>query len=705
MSFGAPFAFWWLLLAVPLVALFFLRVQPRKRTVSTLLFWQEVIPDSRPRRWWRTLRDPLFLALQLLLLLLIVAALAQPQNSAWTGPPKRIVLVLDNSASMQAIAPADTNPGQAWDQATQAAERLIKRLRAEDTMTLVTAAPAAQVQLGFTSHTPALRRQLQQITVTDAPGHLPAAIDLSRRLLADNELAELWVITDASGQRQCQDAVSERGAEPTVSGSVDSGILEAEAASEEAAGEEAAGARNVSTAGEPNDAQSSVSTRWLVVGAPAENSAITQFELRRQRNDPASFELLVQLENFGTQPVDAELTLQLEGSLLDVLPVRIDPGQPQRVTRSYLSRDGGVLQATLAPDDALDCDNRAWAVLAPCPPISILLVSPGSIYLERVLAALPGVQLETATALPERLQPNQFVVLDRQPLERLPVGRSLVIDLRSPNALADLQPAAPATGITAPDLSSPLLYHVRWDDITLDGVRPLAWRFPATTLVQSLGGDPVVTRVRHSQGESLVLNLSLGNSDLAWRAAFPLLMSNLIGWLAERPERDHLAVRSGQSVRTEFPTASLPAHTDLVDTPSRWQWIAPDGSRHAATRIEQELVLGPWEQTGIWTLSPAEPDQDAAVAAASREPASVTEAAGANREADKQVAVGEPSRWAIQAACNLVSSSESDLRFGAARSDTMLATLAVHPAWFWLTLVAILVLGAEWWFYQRRYIG
>lgn len=708
MVFGAPHAFWWLLLAVPLVALFFLKVRPRTRTVSTLLFWHEVIPDSRPRRWWRKLRDPLFLLLQLLILLSLVTALAQPQHAAWNRPPRRIVLVLDNSASMQASVGGVEGAGRTWREAMHAAERLVGRLRPDDAAALVTTAPVAEVPRGFTSHSPALLRSLEQIAVTDAPGRLADAIALGRRLLADEPAGELWVITDGSGKRQWLREVGELEVDETKAEKSTTGASERE--------------RPVAFTDQDAANADPIAVRWFVTGESADNVAITQFQMRRQRNDPAGFELLALVQNFGRQPVDTALTINLDQDLLDVIPVQIPPGQSQRIARSYLSSGGGVVQATLEQDDALQCDNQAWAVLAARDPINVLLVSPGSIYLERVLQALPGVQLATTNVLPERLDRNQFVVLHRQAIDRLPPGRSLMIDLRSPNPLADMREPVPSTSALPPDSDSPLLYHVQWDEINLQGVRPVEWRFPATPYVNSLDGDPVLTHLRHSDGEVMVLNLSLENSDLAWRAAFPLLMSNLVSWLVDRPSDDCRTVQAGQTVRCEVPFTSLAGSLSEAHRDSSMVWLSPDGSRHAASRTEQQLILGPWEQAGVWTLvaddraADREGDHEGGredsredsrggnqrVDSAARRSSVLPEDGAATNNRASHLAAAPV---AYQVACNLVSAEESDLRYDPVENDAMLASLSVYPAWFWLTLLVTVLLGAEWWLYQRRYIG
>src|SRR5216117_2882045 len=109
MSFLAPFALTLFALSVPLVLLYFLKVRRRERTVSSLLLWSTALRDREASTFFQRLqRDPL-LMLQLLALLALAFALARPAVTVMGHGAKRIVVVLDTSASMKAT---DASPSR-----------------------------------------------------------------------------------------------------------------------------------------------------------------------------------------------------------------------------------------------------------------------------------------------------------------------------------------------------------------------------------------------------------------------------------------------------------------------------------------------------------------------------------------------------------------------------------------------------------------
>ena len=122
MHLGSPLSLVGLLLALPLIALFFLRIRPRRVEVATARMWNALLPQSRPRQWWSKLRHPLFLLLQLALLGLLVMSLAEPQYVDPAHPPVTRVLLLDNWASMH----ARRGRVSLWDEEKSASGRVIE---------------------------------------------------------------------------------------------------------------------------------------------------------------------------------------------------------------------------------------------------------------------------------------------------------------------------------------------------------------------------------------------------------------------------------------------------------------------------------------------------------------------------------------------------------------------------------------------------
>src|SRR5215212_4760604 len=108
MNLNHPAALVWAALAIPIVAFYILKVRLRRVPVSTILFWEQVFEEKRPRSLWQRLRHLVSLLVQLAFLLLLVLALAEPFFPWEARQARRLVLVVDNSASMNAtdLAPS-----------------------------------------------------------------------------------------------------------------------------------------------------------------------------------------------------------------------------------------------------------------------------------------------------------------------------------------------------------------------------------------------------------------------------------------------------------------------------------------------------------------------------------------------------------------------------------------------------------------------
>jgi hypothetical protein len=121
MNFVHPIALLWAGLAIPVVVFYILKIRMRRVPVSTILFWRQIFEEKQPRSIWQRLRHLLSLLVQLAFLMLIVAAVAEPIFNWEIREARRIVLIVDNSASMNAV---DVEPTR-LDAARKAAEPFI----------------------------------------------------------------------------------------------------------------------------------------------------------------------------------------------------------------------------------------------------------------------------------------------------------------------------------------------------------------------------------------------------------------------------------------------------------------------------------------------------------------------------------------------------------------------------------------------------
>jgi hypothetical protein len=117
---------------------------------------------------------------------------------------------------------------------------------------------------------------------------------------------------------------------------------------------------------------------------------------------------------------------------------------------------------------------------------------------------------------------------------------------------------------------------------------------------------------------------------------------------------------------------------------------SPDGREFPLVATEENAAIGPLDRCGVWSIVPA--------------PADRQRASTQNQHAAPQP---EP-LWQI--ACNLANPQESDLRpkveEKANATPTVLAVAwGGRPIWFYLVALALVLAGAEWFLYQRRWIS
>src|SRR5207245_2581025 len=181
MSLANPLALAWAALLIPVVVFYILKIRLRRVPVSTVIFWRQIFEEKKPRSLWQRLRHLLSLLVQLALLLLLIFALAQPFFAWEANEARRIVLVIDNSASMNAT---DVSPSR-LAVAKELALKTIDGLRHRDEMAIVVAGTQPRVVCGLTGHQRTLREQLNAVPPTDGPTKLTDAVALARRLIAD----------------------------------------------------------------------------------------------------------------------------------------------------------------------------------------------------------------------------------------------------------------------------------------------------------------------------------------------------------------------------------------------------------------------------------------------------------------------------------------------------------------------------------------
>ena len=148
---------WFLALIPIIILLYLLKLRRTPIVISSTLLWMKSLQDLTANAPFQRLRKNLLMFLQILILILIVIALARPYINAEGRAGATICILLDRSASMQAIEGEATR----MDLAKQAALEVVEEMQRGDRVMLVTFAENSNVLVELTSDRARLRDAIQ----------------------------------------------------------------------------------------------------------------------------------------------------------------------------------------------------------------------------------------------------------------------------------------------------------------------------------------------------------------------------------------------------------------------------------------------------------------------------------------------------------------------------------------------------------------
>ncbi len=610
MSLLAPWALLVGLLGPVIVAMYLLKLRREERTVSSTFLWQRMVRDVEANAPWQKLRRNILLLLQLLALLALMFALARPFLRTTGISGKNLILIVDRSASMAATDAGGTR----LEAAKREAIRLVDQLPDTGRATVIGFGGPMEVPASASADRRELRAAINSLQLRNGGGSdLAQALALATALAARDADSEVAIISDG---------------QVTV----------------------------------PEQARVPATVRFFPVGSRGDNVAISALVLQPA---PGGQRLFIQATNYGPAAVTRRVIVELDGQLFNAYDLALEPTAEQSVVAD-VPPSVRVATARLEGADTLPSDDRAWAVGSSGEKAAVRLVSPGNRFLEAGLATLPGLEVTrvptTTTAFTDT---TALTVLDTVVPDVLPPGNLLFVGpLRSSSLFSvtgELEFPAPRP-VAGGD---PLLQNLSVAEINVLRAAQLSKPVWARSVIDSDGG-PLLLAGEEAGRRVAVLGFALHESDLPLQVAFPILLSNLVGYLAPGQGAGAAQLQPGQPLVVPVPPD---AETVRITPPGR-----------AAVSVQPENGQAVFADTdtlgvyGIEIVRPGLPSTERAVAVnlmnAAESRVAPREQLPVFQEGDRAVAV-------------------STERSG--RSEF----------WRWLAALALVILVVEWLVYQR----
>ncbi len=343
-----------------IVLLYLLKQKAQEEKVSSLYLWQAVYKNLQATTPWEKLKNNLLMYLQILAMLLLIFALTSPYLTQGGKDYQNVLLVIDESGSMNSIynkgeteLANDTIAGNRDINAKNAKTRLdiakeqskdyIDKIPSDVRVSVIAGTNEPSVILSNSTDRTEIRKVIDNIEGTDTQGTLSNAVNLAASMVSSWENYQAVFFTDSS---------------------LDIGKIQGEVV-------------NLNTSG---------------------NNGCVDYVSHKIEAD-GSLTILVKISNTGNSDLQADINLYLDNKLELVEEITgekedfLKPGESRILYFKNIKTDASVIKAEINETDSLPDDNIAFDVLSGGSTKKVLFVSEQNVFLEKAVHTLPDIEL------------------------------------------------------------------------------------------------------------------------------------------------------------------------------------------------------------------------------------------------------------------------------------------------------------------------
>ncbi len=560
----------------PLILLYFLKLRRQERAVPSTLLWMNAVQDLQANAPFQKLKPNLLLFLQLLALLLLLLAIAQPE---WVGDlqhQSRTILLIDRSASMTARLDSDDGRTRLDEAKAQAIEYIqgmdsggfFNPLSEPEQLMVIAFSNGADVRSRFTSNKTQLIKAIEDITPSHGSTTIKDALSLARAHAT---------VTDPEGEG----ALKKNNAQIILFSDGRIHDLSTQVAKE--------------------------SIAYRRIGTPADdqlprNAAIVAFDAERNFKDLTSISVYTRVANYNPMPIRASILYSIGDQLVTSESIEIPaataaasitgnsdtansdtessgifdttPGLQRwvpgtaSVSIKFPDSNGIMLGAELVYTDDLPADNMAFVVVPPAKQLKVALVNSKVFVLKTALEGIPfierihnmtGAQFEQLQTAGEMTDFDVIIFDDYSPTTLFP-GRYLTFGKLPP---IEGYGRAGTERIwhypIAWDSAHPINYNVNYASLSAHYL-PAKIPAGARPIVEGADDETIISEISEGGVHAVVVPFTPRESNLPWDIMVVLFIQNAVDYLGHLGD----AVASESSHPGGVIVARLPAEAQSI---------------------------------------------------------------------------------------------------------------------------------------------
>jgi Ca-activated chloride channel family protein len=492
---------WLLSLLAPLVLFYFLKLKRPRAEIPSLVLWRQVLQDHRVNSPFQRFKRNLLLLLQILLLLFVILAALQPFWRGGPGRHRRLPVLIDCSASMEAL----DKPGGATRlaEAKHRVREMIDGLAPDEELCLISFDNTPRKLTGFTNNKRLLREALDQIEVADVASDLEQALRLVQALGRMAPFDEVLLFSDGNFP-------------PRVN----------------------------------FDLSFKLNYQRLPPAGP--NLGITA--LSAQRAVTGGWDVFVQIEGSADAEGNASVELFEDGTSIADERITVTRNHAQRMVFQTKGDHASSLRIQLTPEgfDSLAADNTAYLELPESRPLRVFV--PKSLFsYRRAMLGIQGIQVLPQETGDEASGAFDLVVSDRPQDMSISAQTRLSVGFIPPELQRFIELGTNGSTVVDWRRDASVLEHVELADLlVLDQPRFVANAGEGD--LENLGYEvlihgqhgPLLARKQDSDALRFALLFHTDRSTLPYRVGFPIFVANIVQAALEQAGlAEALAYRTG----------------------------------------------------------------------------------------------------------------------------------------------------------------
>lgn len=494
------------LILIPVIIIMYLLKQKAvERPVSSLFLWNEMYQNAEANTPWEKLKKNWLLILQIITLLILIAALCSPYLLKGGVGADQVVIVVDQSASMGTLYEGEATRLEA---AVKEAVSYVKGLKSGTRITIIASAEDAVLLYTNGDDKGQAVNVLQEIPQTLLTGDATPGMDMVRSMMSQWTSVETVCFTDTYTNMEGIEGYMVDFYRPVENVSVD----------------------------------------YVGHGENEKGTAI-----------------LSMLTNHGTNEVSCDVNLYGGESLLQIQTVTLAGGENKVVYFENIDYDGYDVSVELSLQDALRADNICYDVLYEQESMDVLFMTEANLYFEKAMGIVEGVNVtksnDIASFADFQKENYDLYIFDGMVPDVLPETGNMIFMNISDTELFDSD--SYLEGVLVEPAEHTLTTYL--EELTFGVSRTYVYAKPdwADSFLKS-GSDCIGFAGEYDGRSVCVMGFDLHNSELPLKSEFPILVYNMINSSARTSLVDIGSYTPGTAVSIrgkfdeEMPVVTLP---------------------------------------------------------------------------------------------------------------------------------------------------